>query len=165
MEEVAKMIIDGAVFVSTRDVNERIEKVFPDARTIDVHSLNYHLWTRRKEVYIVERWYMNKVMNASNNVFYITVTKRNVKRLVAHLKRGLELDRLIERGTRSYPAPTRNPYSYGLESGHVSKREEANLSVTLEVVGLEEYKEKLNQLEKLVEELNGMEISIEVTKE
>ena len=37
-------------------------------------------------------------------------------------------------------------------------------SVTLKV-GLEEYKEKLNQLEKLVEELNGVEISIELTKE
>ena len=53
--------------------------------------------------------------------------------------------------------------------GNVPTREEAKPppvqpSVTLKV-GLEEYKEKLNQLEKLVEELNGMEISVEVTKE
>lgn len=67
-------------------------------------------------------------------------------------------------GSRSCPAPTRNAYSYGLERGHAPKREEANLSVALEIVGLEEYKEKLNQLEKLVAELNSMEISIEVTK-
>ena len=68
---------------------------------------------------------------------------------------------------RRNPASTRNAYSYGLESGHVPKQLEAETSVTLKVnlVGLEEYKEKLNQLEKLVEELNSMEISIEVTKE
>ena len=53
--------------------------------------------------------------------------------------------------------------------GNVPTREEAKPSpvqpsVTLKV-GLEEYKEKLNQLEKLVEELNGVEISIELTKE
>lgn len=53
--------------------------------------------------------------------------------------------------------------------GNVPTREEAKPSpvqpsVILKV-GLQEYKEKLNQLEKLVEELNSMEISIEVTKE
>lgn len=52
--------------------------------------------------------------------------------------------------------------------GYVPTRQEAKPSpvqpsVTLKV-GLEEYKEKLNQLEKLVAELNSVEISIEVSK-
>lgn len=53
--------------------------------------------------------------------------------------------------------------------GNVPTREEARPSpvqpsVILKV-GLKEYKEKLNQLEKLVKEINRMEISIELTKE
>ena len=55
-------------------------------------------------------------------------------------------------------------YSYGLDSGHVPTREEAmQSSVTLKV-DLKEYISKLKQLERLVEEINRMEISIELTK-
>ena len=83
-------------------------------------------------------------------------------------------------GSRSNSAPTRNTPSYGRgtlmhpkpknpddERFRVSDTESSQPSVTLKVkfVGLEEYQEKLNQLEKLVAELNSMEISIEVTKE
>ena len=53
--------------------------------------------------------------------------------------------------------------------GYVPTRQEAKPSpvqpsVTLKV-GLEEYTSKLKQLERLVEEINRMEISIELTKE
>lgn len=83
-------------------------------------------------------------------------------------------------GSRSNPAPTRDTPTYGRgtlvypkpknpddERFLVSDTESSQPSVALKVklIGLEEYKEKLNQLEKLVEELNGMEISIELTKE
>ena len=54
-------------------------------------------------------------------------------------------------------------YSYGLDSGHVPTREEAKPSVTLKV-DLKQYISQLKQLERLVEELNRMEISIELTK-
>ena len=60
-------------------------------------------------------------------------------------------------------------YSYGLDRGHVSMREEASLapmmqsSITLKV-DLKQYISELKQLEELVEEINSMEIGIEIIK-
>lgn len=81
------------------------------------------------------------------------------------------------RGSISNPAPARDTPTYGrgtlvypkpknLDYGRfrVSDTESGQPSVKLKV-DLKQYISKLKQLEELVEEINRMEISIEMTKE
>lgn len=89
MERLSKKIIEGAIFVSTASLNEKLKEVFPDIETIAM-DINKPVELDVRRIYIVDAWFKEIVENSiafdGVKIEYIKCSPRNIQQLSLRLK-------------------------------------------------------------------------------